>query len=443
MKNFKAGASSMDISPKKGIGLCGYPNYERKNTGIHDPLYASCIYIDDGDKELAIVAADLAFFEKQYAKDLRCNIEKATGIPSANIMLSCTHTHSGPFTSTKVEQEQIQFGWFLFAYPEYLEELKGKIVKVVVEAKNKAKFAKIGVGKGICGKERGIGGNRDDKDGLADPSVGVIGLKDLDNKWIAIWVKYSLHPTLLQYDSMLVSADYPGYIRQYIKAEKPEAEFLFAQGSTGDQSSRYFRDGETFDEAKRYGYSIAEEANKVLDQMIFSEKSVFFSKSADIIPPLKDLDTVSDAEKRFNDLKNKWLKLIEDKADYKEIQTTYLDRLGAEFDLLYSKCKEEKRPFLSVEAEFPLEIQVIRLGDAYIVGIPGEIYVKYTLDIEKKSPGKHTFPVTLTNGMGAGYIVTKEAAQRRIFEAGVSLLKPEAGDLIVGTATDIINELNG
>ena len=443
MKIFKAGASNMDISPGKGIGLCGYPNYERKNIGIHDPLYASCIYLDDGDKELAIVTADLAFFEKQYVKDLRCNIEEATGIPSANIMLSCTHTHSGPFTRIKVAKEEIQFGWFSFAYPEYLEEVRGKIVKVVAKAKDNAKFAKIGIGKGICGKEKGIGGNRDDKDGIADPSVGVIGIKDLENRWIAIWVKYSLHPTLLQFDNIMVSADYPGYIREYFKTEKPEAVFLFAQGSTGDQSSRYFRKGETFDEAKRFGYSIGEETNKVLNQMVFSEKPVFSNKSVDIIPPIKDLDTVRDAEKRFSDLRNKWLKLIEDNADYKEIQICYLDRLGAEYDLYHSKCKEEKRPFLWIETEFPLEIQVMRFGEAYIVGIPGEIYVKYTLDIENKSVGKNTFPVTLTNGSGAGYIVTREAAQRRIFEAGVSLLKPESGDLIVNIATDIIKELNG
>ena len=278
MKNFKAGASCIDISPKKGIGLCGYPNYERKNTGIHDPLYANCIYIDDGDNEIAIVTADLGYFEKPYVKVLRCNIEEATGIPQTNIMLSCTHTHSGPFTAMEIEDEEINFGWFTFAYREYLEELKEKIVRVVIEAKNRAKFAKIGAGSGICGKEKGIGGNRDDKDGLADPSVGVIGLKDVDDKWIAIWVKYSLHPTLLQYDNLLVSADYPGYLREYIKTKKPEAEFLFAQGATGDQSSRYFRNSETFDEAKRFGYSIGEEADKILNQMFFSEKSVISIK---------------------------------------------------------------------------------------------------------------------------------------------------------------------
>ncbi len=443
MKNFKAGASCEDISPKKGIGLCGYHNYERKNIGIHDPIYASCIYINDDNRELTLITTDLIFLDKQYVKDLRCSIEKATGIPSAGIMISCAHTHSGPFTKIKVTKEEIQFGWFSFAYPEYLEELKEKIVKVVAKAKDSAKFAKIGVGKGICGKEKGIGGNRNDKDGITDPSVGVIGLKDMDNKWIAIWVKYSLHPTLLQYDNMFVSADYPGYIRQYFKNEKPEAVFLFAQGATGDQSSRYFRKGETFDEAKRFGYSIGEEANKVLDQMIFADKAVFANKSVDIIPPLKDFDTVKNTEKRFNDLKNKWLKLIEDKAGYTEIQTAYIDRLGAEFDLYHSKCKEEKRPFMWIETEFPFEIQVLRLGDTYIVGIPGEIYVRYTLDIEKKSVGKNTFVVTLTNGTGAGYIVTKEAAQKRTFEFGVSLLNPESGDMIVNTATDIIKGLNG
>ena len=156
MQTFRAGASSVDISPERGIGLCGYHNFERKNIGIHDPLYACCIYIDDGDKEIAIVTADLIFLDKQYARNMRCDIEEVTGIPASNIMLSCTHTHSGPFTKVKVEKEEIQFGWFSFAYPEYLKELKSKIITVIANAKDNARYAKIGVGRGICGKEKGI-----------------------------------------------------------------------------------------------------------------------------------------------------------------------------------------------------------------------------------------------------------------------------------------------
>jgi len=57
----KAGASIVDISPKKGIELAGYPHYLRHNTGIHDPLYASCIFLDDGITKLAIVCMDILF----------------------------------------------------------------------------------------------------------------------------------------------------------------------------------------------------------------------------------------------------------------------------------------------------------------------------------------------------------------------------------------------
>jgi len=441
MSKLKAGVAIRDISPETGIRLCGYPRFDRKNAGIHDPLYANCLFLDDDKTKIAMINCDLVYFEKPFVEEVRNEISKVTNIPKSNIMLSASHTHSGPFTRTWVSDIEKSVGWYIYFYPDYLKLLKGKLIDCALEAHSKSNYAKIGFGKGTAGKEKGIGGNRNDIDGMADPVVDVIGVQDVSGNWLAIWVKYSLHPTILHADNLLVSADYPGYIREYLTRTKPGAIMLFAQGATGDQSSRYFRKGQTFEEAKRFGYTIGSEAERILDSMTLSDSIILGSKSVEIIPELKDIPSISKAEAEINKYNKKLEMLKKSGASYTEIQTCSLDKLGAEFNLMYAKFGEDKGKYPPVKLELPFEIQVIKIGSCCIVGIPGEIYVKYILGIEEKSSCENTFVTTVTNGIGLGYIVTKEAAEKRIFEAGVGLTKQGTGDRIVRSSLEVINDL--
>lgn len=49
----KAGTGLVDITPEQGLELAGYPHYPRNNTGAHDPLYAACMYLNNGETEIA------------------------------------------------------------------------------------------------------------------------------------------------------------------------------------------------------------------------------------------------------------------------------------------------------------------------------------------------------------------------------------------------------
>jgi len=84
-----AGTAIIDISPEKGVELAGYPHSPRPNTGVHDPLYAACLYLNDGTADVALVTMDLLFFGKSYVKKIR----ERTG---KTVMFTTSHTHSGP-----------------------------------------------------------------------------------------------------------------------------------------------------------------------------------------------------------------------------------------------------------------------------------------------------------------------------------------------------------
>ena len=48
MKKLYAGSAIIDVTPQKPLFLHGYPHVERISEGVHDPLYASALIIDNG-----------------------------------------------------------------------------------------------------------------------------------------------------------------------------------------------------------------------------------------------------------------------------------------------------------------------------------------------------------------------------------------------------------
>ncbi|RKY63725.1 MAG: hypothetical protein DRP99_03535, partial [Candidatus Latescibacterota bacterium] len=54
----KAGAACLDITPPLGVAMAGYRR-ARYAKGIHDPLCAKALVLDDGRTQIALVALDL------------------------------------------------------------------------------------------------------------------------------------------------------------------------------------------------------------------------------------------------------------------------------------------------------------------------------------------------------------------------------------------------
>ena len=202
--SIKAGVEVRDISPKKGLPLGGYPHFPRYNTGVHDPLHAGCLYFSDGENEIALAAMDLLFFSKKYVRQVRERINKQCGIPQDAIMISCAHTHSGPWAAGGIDDETL----FDNEDMEYVEQLMDKLVDGIVKAKQGAFEAKVAVTKGYCGPEQGVGGNRRDPKGPADTDVCTIAVKDMGDVVRGIYVNYALHPTVMHEDSTVVTADF-------------------------------------------------------------------------------------------------------------------------------------------------------------------------------------------------------------------------------------------
>ena len=437
-KNLKAGTAIVDITPPPGVELAGYPHHPRPNRGVHDPLYASCLALDDGQTRLAMICTDLIVFPKPEVRALREKASQATGIPAENIMVTCSHSHSAPWASGISFLDDTGQGWAVDA--DYMADLRRKLLAVITEAWENLFDAQIGIDKGFCGREQGVGGNRRNPYEIADPEVWTIGVQDMSGILRACLVKYTLHPTFLHSDNFLVSADYPGALREYLGEKHPQAVVLFAQGCSGNQSPRYFRSGKTFEEARRVGRAIGAEAERVLAGLTYNPHARLLCASTEVDLELRNLPSPEAAQAAVDEARRHWEAVKSASKVERDIWNAELLLLGAEDTLALVKLQESKGREGMAGEELPAEVQVIGMDDARIVGLPGEIFVEFGLTIQYRVPFDKCFVIELANGVLPGYACTTRAYSQGGYETGASLLTGRAGEQLADAAVALVKQ---
>ena len=91
-----AGAATVDVTPPGSVFLFGYPHVPRMSTGVHDPLECAALYLRRDGTQVLLLANDVIFVSKAHAAEIRRRIRERTGIREDAIMITATHTHSGP-----------------------------------------------------------------------------------------------------------------------------------------------------------------------------------------------------------------------------------------------------------------------------------------------------------------------------------------------------------
>ena len=172
-----AGAATADITPDDPQFLFGYPHVRRYSTGVHDPLLSSALFLSDGKTSLLLVANDVIYVSRDTARRVRERIERETGVPADNMMITATHTHSGPMTGDTLSNAGDPA--VPKTDPRYVEQLENGIVQAAVQAFHNAQSAEIGfaMADGSC-----VGSNRHDPAGPSDPEVPVLVVRDRESR---------------------------------------------------------------------------------------------------------------------------------------------------------------------------------------------------------------------------------------------------------------------
>lgn len=411
--------------------MAGYPHCPRPNVGVHDPLYGVALYLDNGDKKIVWVTLDILYFGKVFTKQIK---EK---FPEYTVMITTSHTHSGPWAATP-EAYEIEEG--VVNNPEYIDFLMKKVEDVIKEAVKAPFDAELGTCIGHCGAEQGVGGNRRHPDDVADPTVNVLSVRDAaDKKVKCVFLSYALHPTYLHAESLLVTADYPGYTRKYLAYAAPDAVFMFGQGASGNQSSRYFRTGQNFDEANRVGTTIGVEVFRCLEKTEYKSDVTLKYAFTETELPMREYPPVEETKAAMDEARRIFREM--DDSDYIRKRNAELTMFGTESNYANSKYIAEHGSLCN--DELPCELGVVEIDDTVIFALQGEIFVEYGLALkeEAKKRGKKGFVVEVTNGSLPGYIYTPESLAEGGYEVGNSAFGPESGEIITSKLIALMDEV--
>ena len=434
-KLIHSGAAAVDITPAAPTFLYGYPHVQRISTGVSDPLLASALYISDGETRVIFIANDIIFVPKRLADRARQRIESSTGVPADHVMITATHTHSGPVTTKMLSNEADPI--VPEPDPGYLRLLEDGIVAAAERACAGAKPAEIGH---VHADGSGLGGNRHDPAGVRDPRVSVLSVRSVEgDDCIGLMLVCNMHPTVLHEDSTLISGDFPGFARRYLQENVIGADcpVVYHMGAAGNQSPRHVTKSNTIEEANRLGGLLGKAVADVLPDVTYDRSIRIACDNTLLELPLRGFPSLTEAAAARDKAKQRFEQLRDNHAPRAETRSAECDWFGAEETVTLSRAAQSGRLEQAARACMPARVQVIRVGPWAFVGWPGEVYVEFALQVNERF--SECCVITLANSDLEGYIVTREAVDQACYESGNAVFKsPDSGKMLVEAALDVL-----
>ena len=134
-----AGAAYRTTNNELGTHIQGATTHKFAE-GILDDLEANALYLADGEEKTLLIGCDVGALEGEYTREYQRLIEEACGVPAGNVLIACSHTHSGPSVLRTCYTKPLD--------EAYLTRLGGWLAEVAAEAVENAVPARIAVGQG-------------------------------------------------------------------------------------------------------------------------------------------------------------------------------------------------------------------------------------------------------------------------------------------------------
>lgn len=425
----KGACAKVDITPPLGITLEG--SQGKPSDAIMDELYAKAIVLSDGSNTIAIISADLLYTPmEEVAGPVRIAVHAQLGIPPQNIMVCATHTHSSPkiFTGSKLPKEdQLDASRVDRAY---LDVLARKMADSVSIACRNMQDVRIGAAMGrlpeVLYNRRPTTGEGRAKMmftlppeviatrkiettregdvrvafafpspqeqlefGPVDPTVLALRMEDTGGRIVGSLISFGCHPVCIYpYLSTTISADYPAFATRVVEQAEGGIS-LFALGLAGNTVP--LQRGPR--PCEQIGKALGGEALKRLQLAATTGDATLRAVTREITLPMRTTPP-SDGS------------------------------AGNE-----------------TPGSVTTEIQVLRLGSIYILGLPGEVLVEVGLAIKKKAGVENLFIVTLAND-AVGYVCHRQAYEQGGYEPELgTLLANGAGEVMIEQALALLGEI--
>ena len=272
-QGWRVGTSAVKITPEKPIPLVGYASRTNAFKTVDQDIYAQGLALQDesGNRAL-LVTADICILSPTVAEPICDELMAKTGLKREQILLSVSHTHSGPWVALAPSRALNLPESLTNDVVEYTRVFQKKLVEAGTGALAKLAPAKISYGTGAANfvmNRRELTTNGVilgvNPRGYVDRTVPALRIDSLEGELRAVVFGYACHGTTLPSDSLIISGDYPGYAREEIRKKYPAAEALFVAG-LGGSANPYPRTGIDF--AKQHGAELAAEVCRVLESKL-------------------------------------------------------------------------------------------------------------------------------------------------------------------------------
>ncbi len=191
------------------LWIAGFNN-KRAANGIHDDLWARTMVIGDGKTRLAIVVLDAIGFMNDDVLDARKLISAEAQITYS--IIASTHTHEGPDLIGMWGNSILKSG----INKEYMEFVKKRVAQSVLAASKNMRPVKLEISQDLTGAIPMIKDTRLPE--VLDPGLQMIKAVDRDNgKVLGSMVFWANHPETLWSKNLLISSDFPHYLREGIE----------------------------------------------------------------------------------------------------------------------------------------------------------------------------------------------------------------------------------
>ena len=410
----KAGSATANITPPLGTKIPGgfRPRYAEN---VDDELFAKALVIDNGATRIAIVTCDLIAIPEKIAGAAKARIADRCGIPAAHVMINATHTHTAVAVANLLGVGEDT---------DYTDWVPLKIADAVELAVWRLKPARVGF---ASVDEARITFNRrwHMKDGTVrfnpgienpdlvkptgtiDPEIAMMFVETDDGTPISAVANFSLH--YIGTDNFnALSADYFGHFDRRMRHYLGDTCISLLWNAASGQINNTDYSGKTKWTAS--GHQQAVKMANVLAGHFITEMQ--FMEMHNTLDLSGDLATLTFQRKQITaeDLKVAEQVLSVPQGAYDAYDTGPFSWVVGQpiptalVDVYAHECQR----LAKLPERMTAPIQVIRLGEAAIVALPGEVFVETGMSIKAGSSASPLFLVSLANGY-IGYICTDKA----------------------------------
>lgn len=429
----RAGVAEIELKPELGLATGDGAPWAK---GYLYPLWLKALVLDNGHTQVAVVTLDALGIDRPDALAAVQLAQARSGVPADAIIITCSHTHVAPSMLPTLHTYRTTFnpGFDDAAKArerEWVAFIVESIADAVAQAAANLQPASLGVATAnlpwLVFNRRRITRNfgawthwmripKDqayDVEGPIDPDFGLFVIRDAAHKPMALLWNFTGH------NSFTFGDKYSGDLTHTVQAALDErmgehVPCLYTPACSGN--TNYFD----------YGQPAGLE--KATDGVASAIMAIY--RDAGTLPEVKLGYRKAELFYAQRDFTRYWWQhdISQKLPRWNDYGPKEVARFGEE---------------AGREATYQTDIVALRLGDAALVALPGEMFVEFGLMLKQRSPFRHTYAAIYANDY-AGYVTTEAAYLNGSYEVWPTLnarIGRDGGYRMVDKAVEMLEEL--